>query len=195
MQNDREFRTQGMDSDEIAALMSMALDGQLESMNDEQLAAFLAADPARAEEWQVWRQLDRHIRSAPAMEPPAGFVIEFERRLMREEKRRRLWAGFGVSAAVVLFWCLFVAGATGVSAYLLLWQANWLGETLRSMTYWLAVAASWAQSITAIASALLATPQAMAIGCAYVMASAGILWAWVRFLRRSVRGADILIAQ
>jgi anti-sigma factor RsiW len=193
MQSDWEFRAQEMEEDEVAALMSMALDGQLAGADDAQFASLLADDPALEQEWQVWRKLDAELRSAPAMEPPAGFVAEFEQRLARAEGRRKLWTGIGASAAAVLLWCLFVAGVAGAGAYLLLWQTNLVSETLSSLTYWLAVGASWVQSALALAGALLATPQAMAIVCGYVLAATGILWAWVLFLRRSVRGADVAV--
>lgn len=195
MQSDWKFQAQNMEDDDLAALMSMALDGQLDGANDAQFADLLADDPALEQEWQVWRKLDGELRSAPAMEPPAGFVMEFEQRLARAEGRRKLWTGIGASAVAVLLWCLFVAVVAGAGAYLLLGQANLVGETLRTLTYWLAVGASWVQSALAIAGALLGTPQAMAVLCAYLMASVVILWAWVQFLRRSVRGAEVAVVQ
>lgn len=195
MQSDWKFRAQEMGGDELAALMSMALDGQLDGVDDARFAHLLAEDPVLDQEWHVWRKLDGELRSAPAMEPPVTFVTEFERRLARAEGRRKLWTGIGAGAAAVLLWCLFVAGVAGMGAYLMFGQANLVGEALRTLTYWLAVGVNWIQSALAIAGALLGTPQAMAVLCVYLMASVGILWAWVLFLRRSVRGAEVAVAQ
>lgn len=111
-----------------SALMSLALDGPLESGDQQWLDRHLAGCPSCQAEWQAMREVSALFEQAPMAGPPLGFAIRVERKLEAKTKKRR--QSFGGLA--VLTGSLSLAGVT-VSAVVLIvlgivaWQ--WLAPT------------------------------------------------------------------
>ena len=95
-------------SERITALMSLALDGMLESGNRQRMEKHMKTCVTCRAEWQAMTQVSALLESSPAVGPPLGFAIRVERRL--EEKSKKKKRAFGGVAA--LTGSLSMVGAT-----------------------------------------------------------------------------------
>jgi predicted anti-sigma-YlaC factor YlaD len=99
----------------MTALMSLALDGMLDSGDRQRMEEHMKTCAACRAEWQAMTQVAALLESSPAVGPPLGFAIRVERRL--EEKAKKKKRAFGGVAA--LTGSLSMVGAT-VAAILVL---------------------------------------------------------------------------
>ena len=95
-------------SERITALMSLALDGMLESGDRQRMEKHMKTCATCRAEWQAMTQVATLLESSPAVGPPLGFAIRVERRL--EEKSKKKKRAFGGVAA--LTGSLSMVGAT-----------------------------------------------------------------------------------
>ena len=177
-----------LESERGAWLMSLALDGRLEPSEAEMFEALVAQDTGLGEEWALWQALDAKLVSAPAVAPSLGFVAEFERRRVQVERRRHLWFGFAVGATAAALWGSLVIGLAVVCAYVMFNQADWLGALVYGVAYWSASVQSQTSALFVAASTLFGMPQVRGVLLVYAAVAAVILFCWVQFLRRSMRG-------
>lgn len=175
--------------EEFSLLMSMALDGLLDE--DEQLTfdVYLSSYPALAEEWREWQALDAQLQSTPSVAPPADFLLNFDARLLQQERRQRIWWGFAFGAVTVSLWITVMAGLVALSAYVLLSQPAWLTQMVHSLAFFYANVTSSLASIGATVDAIAGTSEVRTFGLAYLLVSAGMVATWIAFLRRSTRTA------
>ena len=96
------------DSERMTALMSLALDGMLNSGDRRRMEEHIQACAACRAEWQAMTQVAALLESSPAVGPPLGFAIRVERRLEEQSKKKKRVFG-GVAA---LTGSLSMAGAT-----------------------------------------------------------------------------------
>ncbi len=100
-------------SEQITALMSLALDGLLEDGDRHRLEQHVGACAACRAEWGAMQQVSTLLEASPMVGPPLGFAVRVERRLADKKKQRRqLFGGLalltgslslaGVTVAVVL---------------------------------------------------------------------------------------------
>lgn len=97
-----------MEHEEVIVLMMDALDGELSAAGEAELAAHLRARPDLAAEFERMRAVDRLLREAPPVAPPAGFVQRTVRRL--PATRQRLWMGVFVYALFMAAGLIPLAG-------------------------------------------------------------------------------------
>jgi anti-sigma factor RsiW len=76
-------------SEEMTALMSLALDGLLEDGDRRRLKQHLTACQTCRSEWESMRQVAALFEQEPMVGPPLGFAIRIERRLEEKTKKRR----------------------------------------------------------------------------------------------------------
>ncbi len=172
-----------------AWLMSLALDNMLQPAEVESFDALLAQDTRLGDEWALWQAVDAKFVAAPTANPSAGFVAEFERRQLQVERRRRLWAGLSVVVAAVLLWSSLVLGLATAGAYVIVNQADWLVTLLHGVAYLSSSLQIQAAALASALTTLLSTPQVQGMLLAYAGVAALTLFAWLRFLRRSVNGS------
>jgi len=99
----------------MTALMSLALDGLLDSGDRQRMEQHIKSCATCRVEWQAMAQVAALFESSPMVGPPLGFAVRVERRLADQAKRKRRVFG----GAAVLTSSLSLAGAT-VAAVLLI---------------------------------------------------------------------------
>jgi predicted anti-sigma-YlaC factor YlaD len=95
-------------SERMTAMMSLALDGLLDSSDRQQLEQHMKTCATCRAEWQAMVQVVALFESSPAVGPPLGFAVRVERRLAEKSKKKR--QAFG--GVAVLTSSLSLVGAT-----------------------------------------------------------------------------------
>ena len=174
------------DDEQFDALMSLALDDMLNPEQAEQFDRALGENPGFVDAWEQWQTLDRTLHSAPRAEPPADFVVAFEGRMRKRERRRRLWLGVAIGLVAVALWGSLVVGLGGASAYVMFNQSGWLVGAVRFLVYCSAFVQGQIAGILSAFGTAVATPQMQGMALAYTVFALFTLWFWAKFLRRSV---------
>ena len=191
MPHDNEFdAAQDMAQMEFSALMSLALDDELDAHAQAEFAQDLDRYPLLAQEWDLWQELDQKFTDAPAMEPPADFLHTFQLRLAQQERRQRLRIGIFIGAAVILLWVGLIAGAASLGAYVLYGQNAWISDLVQNLAYLNTVTANWVETLSTALGSVMGTPQARTFGVAYLSLVAAIVGMWTYFLRRNMNALD-----
>jgi anti-sigma factor RsiW len=92
----------------MTALMSLALDGLLDTDDRQRLEQHMKGCATCRAEWQAMVQVATLFESTPEAGPPLGFAVRVERRLDEQAKKKR--RAFGGAAALTS--SLWLAGAT-----------------------------------------------------------------------------------
>ena len=95
-------------SERITALMSLALDGLLDSGDRRRMEEHIKTCATCRAEWQAMTQVAALFESSPAVGPPLGFAVRVERQLAEKSKKKQ--RAFGGMA--VLTSSLSMVGAT-----------------------------------------------------------------------------------
>jgi hypothetical protein len=173
-------------AEEFDVLMSLALDDALTQEQEAEFARILSEDSELDHLWADWQAFDLAFRTAPSAEPPVDFVAGFEERLLKQERRRRLWFGASVGALAFVLWGTLVMGLAGAGAYVMFNQPGWLISSVRLVAQASVTVQSQVDMFVAALSTALAAPQVQGMAVAYVVFSGLALWFWAWFLRRSV---------
>lgn len=173
--------------EELAWLMSLALDGELTPEEEARMQELLAADAESAEMWQVWQALDADLSAAPVLEPPSTFGESFNLRLAQWERQQRLRTGvvFGLAAAAL--WGSALVGMVVLGAFVWSNQAVMMGGLVQQVALWWSAIVHFGETIVETGGELIASPQARLLAGGYVVMAAAILGAWIVCLRRSLR--------
>lgn len=178
------------DADELAALMSLALDDLLDEADAARMDWLLAADADGEATWQTWQAMDATLRHAPMLEPSQDFVLGLERRVVEMERRRRLRSGVIVGLLALLLWGSALVGTVSLGAFVLANQATWLNGLIHSVTLGWVRFISLAQMAWSGLVGLASSPQALALGVCYALLAALLLGLWIGFLRRTTRAYE-----
>jgi hypothetical protein len=182
------------DPDRFDALMSLALDGQLSADEESEFDGMLALDPSLADVWDEWQGVDFAFRTAPHVEPPRDFVASFEDRLVRQERRRRVWIGAGIGAIALLLWSGLVVGMAGAGVYVMFNEYSWLTGAVRAIVQTYAAVESQIFMLSEAFTTAFSTPEGQGMAIAYITFAGVALWFWARMLRRSVNDATQVAA-
>ena len=188
--DDRMERKPGLveDPDYFEALMSLALDDELSEAEVADFDAMRAQDPNLANIWDEWQAVDFTFRSAPRVEPPRDFEASFEERLVRRERRRRLWIAGGIVAIAVLLWSILIMGLAGAGIYVMFNEYTWLTAAVRAVVQTYATVESQILMLSEAFTTAFSTPEGQGMAIAYITFAGVALWFWARILRRSVVG-------
>lgn len=173
--------------EEFGLLMSLALDGLLDDNEQNRFQSHLDQYPSLARQWRSWQMLDRHLTLTPAVEPKMGFLHRFETRLEQQERQRFVWRNLLFATFIILIWGGLFVGTVGLGAYVLLYQSDWLGTFVHTVAFYFDMISRWFATVRDALISLVATPQAIGFGLAYLCASIALLIIWVRFLRQSTQ--------
>ena len=84
-------------SERITALMSLALDGMLDSGDRRRMEEHIKTCATCRAEWQAMTQIGALFESSPAVGPPLGFAVRVERQLAdKTKKKQRAFGGMAV---------------------------------------------------------------------------------------------------
>ena len=112
-------------SEQVTALMSLALDGLLDAHEQRDLQQHLAGCAACMAEYEAMQQVSAWLGEAPMTGPPLGFAIRVERRLdERARKQRRLFGGLAVVTSSLSLAGITVAAVALIVLGLLAWQGS-----------------------------------------------------------------------
>jgi anti-sigma factor RsiW len=170
----------------MTALMSLALDGLLPEQDRRRLEQHLDVCPSCRGEWEAMREIETLFESSPMVGPPLGFAIRVERRLAKENRRRRrLFGGMAVVTSG-----LSLAGLTvGVLLILVAAVVAWLSlgdlPSVQQGTNAALQVASGAGLLAKGASLFLgdllaryAAPLVLGLGFALVLLAGLWFWLW-----------------
>lgn len=178
--------------EEFNLLMSLALDDLLDGEEQDEFELYLATYPTLDREWQEWQMLDSQLKSTPAVQPPADFMLNFEMRLQQYERRRSLWWGIAFGGVAVVLWVAVMVGVASLGAFVLLGQPAWLTQAVHDLAYLSANANAWVTAAGSALSSILSTQQATTLALVYVLVSAAMVASWIFFLRHSTRPVDMV---
>ncbi len=174
-------------------LMSLALDESLDAEEHTRFEALLAGDSSRAADWAAWQFIDAELELTPALVPTSGFVGRFETHLTHYEQQRQRRIVWLAASLALLAGAIVFVGTASLGAFVFLTQGQWIGEQMRTLTLAYTSMNLWLDSTVAMAAATANTPQAQAVGLAYVATMVTMLASWVYLLRRTARpdGASV----
>lgn len=171
--------------------MSMALDGLLDEDEMTQFYADIETFPLLAEKWATWQELDQVLLAEPSIMPPVNFVQNFEARLSKQQKRRRVWFGVGIASVTVLLWLSIVIGMLSAGAFIATSQGGWINDQAQSLVYLINGMGAWVQTTANTINIVLYSPQMWGVALAYTALMGGILAFWTRLLRRSTQVINV----
>lgn len=173
--------------DDALMLMSLSLDGQLESHDEARLQLLLAADAALRETWRQWQKVDVLFAEQPRAAPEIGFGERFTLKLeARERRARRRRQALFVSAAVVA-WVSTAAMVVLLGWTLLSNQTQWMNDFVRELVFYPSAAAIWLRAVQTSLGSLIGEPQSLAMSVGYAAAAGLLLYGWLLVLRRTTR--------
>lgn len=173
-------------------MMSLALDGLLDSEESQRLDHHLRTCLACQAEWGKWQRIAQVLQAEPFAGPPQGFAMSVDRALQRSEQRREhilgglMLAGGTLSISALV---LLVVGLT-TALWLAISPAARLAAT-EYLTFTRQFAVLVFQNMTALRDAslaLLPDPTALLLIVVALLA-ASLLWIRLVFFGRSVSGA------
>lgn len=173
-------------------MMSLALDGLLDSEESQRLDHHLRTCPACQAEWGKWQRIAHVLQAEPFAGPPQGFALNVDRTLQRTEQRREhilgglMLAGGTLSISALV---LLVVGLT-TALWLAISPAARLAAT-EYLTFTRQFAVLVFQNMTALRDAslaLLPDPTALLL-IVLALLVASLLWIRLVFFGRSVSGA------
>lgn len=184
MGNDEQFDTQQSAHDEALMLMSLALDGLLDSQDEARLCEIVTADSGLDETWQHWQRMNRLLVSTPRVQPEAGFALRFEQKLDRQMHRARVRNAIIYTTAAMLVWALTVAGLAGIGWLVVTSQAQWMNDFVRELAVYPSALFTWLRAVWTTISAIAGEPQTAALLFGYGLMVMALLGWWFRFLQR-----------
>lgn len=171
--------------EEFTLLMSLQLDGLLDSNEQQQFDSYLEHYPFFARQWQEWQRLHQRMIATPHVEPPPDFVERVGLCLLQGERRRRLWQGILFGGLVVLLWGGLAATLVGLGAFLLFSSGSRLSDLIYLLAYLSSTVGHWFTMLWDSLGAIVASPQAVVMLLLYITVATVLLSLWVRFLRRT----------
>jgi anti-sigma factor RsiW len=181
--NDTDDGAQG----ETLLLMSLALDGLLDGEEEERLQARVAQDAALAATWRQWQRMDTFFHAASRAEPAPGFTARFEAKLEARTRRERVRSGIVYAVAGAVVWIAALAAVLLLGRFVWVNQAEWVSSFMHQVTVYPSAAMIWLQALRSTATAMLNTPQTLAMMAGYCVAAVALLAAWLRYLQRSAQ--------
>ena len=168
-------------------LMSLSLDGLLESDDEARLQQLLAMDAGLRETWRQWQKVDLLFAEQPHAAPEAGFGERFTIKLEARERRARLRRQALFVSAAVVAWVSTAAMVVLLGWTLLSNQTQWMNDFVRELVFYPSAAAVWLRAVQNSLGALIGEPQSLAISVGYAAAAGLLLYGWLLVLRRTTR--------
>lgn len=178
---------EGAEQGETLLLMSLALDGLLDAAEEERLQARLAQDAALAATWRQWQRMDTLFHATTRSEPEPGFTARFEAKLEARTRRERARSGVLYAVAGAVVWIAALTVVLLLGRFVWVNQAEWIGSFMHQVTVYPSAALIWLQALRSTATAMLNTPQTLAMLAAYCVAAVALLFGWLRYLQRSAQ--------
>ena len=175
------------DHSEYLMLISLALDGMLDSDEKERLDGHLDQCSGCRGQWLLWQAIDDRLRAAPVPVPAPGFSRAVAQRLAQQERLRNLRVGMMLTVFTLLVWSLGLVGVcvmTGTLFYTNLERFAEMGLLLGEV--W-AVTGVIGQSLWEVIVEVAPAPTALGVASAYLVVAVVALAVWCIFIQRTTQ--------
>lgn len=119
-------------------LMSLALDGLLDEEGRQTLEAHFAICVLCQRTWAAMQQLSTFLSAAPMIGPSPGFATRVTERIVRQQKRRQLVAGYTVLVVGILLLLAlpiaYMAGSVSIAGGAVTQEPGFWSQTLAILT-------------------------------------------------------------
>lgn len=172
-------------SERMTGLMSLALDGLLDSGDRQRLEQHMSTCATCRAEWQAMTQVAALFESSPAVGPPLGFAVRVERRLAdKSKKKRQAFGGMAVLTGSLSMVGVTVAAVLVIVLGVVAWRWFDSSPTIQQGTHTLTQVASGVGLVGKGASLFLGdlllrygAPLVLLLGIGLVVLFA--VWAWL----------------
>lgn len=182
-----ESSSRAGDHSEYLMLISLELDGMLDSDEKKRLDGHLERCSACRAQWQLWRALDNRLRETPMPVPAPGFADSVAQRLALQERRRNLQIGVILTVFTVVVWSLGLVGVCALAGTLIYTNLERLTETGLFLSEAWAVAGVVGQSLWDVIVELTATSTALGVASTYLVVVIAALAVWCVIIQRTTQ--------
>ena len=175
------------DHSEYLMLISLALDGMLDSEEKKQLDGHLEQCSGCRGQWLLWQAIDERLRAAPVPVPAPGFSRSVAQRLAQQERLRNLRIGVMLTVFILLVWSLGLVGVCVLTGALVYTNLDRLAETGLFLNEVWAVAGVVGHSLWEVVVEITATPAALGVASAYLVIAVAAIAVWCIIIQRTTQ--------
>ena len=168
-------------------LMSLALDGMLDSEEKKRLDGHLEQCSGCQAQWLLWQAIDDRLHAAPVPVPAPGFSRAVAQRLAQRERLRNLRIGVMLAVFTLLVWSLGLVGVCVLTCALVYTNLDRLAETGLFLNEVWAVAGVVGHSLWEIVVEITATPAALGAASAYLVIAVAAIATWCIIIQRTTQ--------
>ena len=174
-----------MQCSKVNELMSLRLDGLLDSITQERLDHHLASCQSCEEEWQVLCELSELFQSTPLSVPAPGFAARVTLRVAETRARQELRRGaFLLSGGLLLLLLLTLPSLVGMTMLIGDLSSPTLVNTgISALISLLSALRSVGDAVALLLSASLSTPAAV-LAPVYIAIALVTMFVWVHLMLR-----------
>ena len=172
---------------EYLMLISLALDGMLDSEEKKQLDGHLDQCSGCRAQWVLWQAIDDRLRAAPVPVPAPGFSRSVAQRLAQQERLRNLRIGVMLTVFTLLVWSLGLVGVCVLTCALVYTNLDHLAETGLFLNEVWAVAGVVGHSLWEVVVEITATPAALGVASAYLFIAVAAIAVWCIIIQRTTQ--------
>lgn len=175
------------DHGDYLMMISLALDGMLDSEEKEQLDGHLEQCSGCRAQWLLWQAIDDRLRAAPVPVPAPGFSRSVAQRLAQRERLRNLRIGVMLTVFTLLVWSLGLVGVCTLTGTLVYTNLDRLAETGLFLNEVWAVAGVVGHSLWDVIVEITATPAALGVASAYLVIAVAAIAVWCIIIQRTTQ--------
>ncbi len=177
--------------DDWTMLMSLALDGLLDSDEQQRLDLHLSDCEPCQHQWQIWQSIDNSFQAPPWVIPTADFVQRVDQRIETLQTVRERRVAWTLALLTILVWAVGFAG-TGLLFTLLIYNGvGWFAETLQWISNAWRTMTTVATTLWGVVVGLSQNPNTINLLLGYVALALAMLTGWGYLLRRSLRPFEV----
>ncbi|MYH61650.1 MAG: hypothetical protein F4148_07765 [Caldilineaceae bacterium SB0675_bin_29] len=176
-----------VDHSEYLTLISLALDGMLDSDEQKRLDGHLEQCRGCRGQWILWQAIDERLRAAPVPMPAPGFSRSVAQRLARQERLRNLRIGVMLTVFTLLVWSLGLVGVCVMAGGIVYANLGRLEETGQFLNEVWAVAGVVGQSLWEVIVEITATSTALGVASTYLFVVVAALAVWCIVIQRTTQ--------
>jgi len=175
-----------MQCSKTSELMSLHLDGLLDSAAQEALDQHLASCQRCQEEWEMFRELSQLFQAAPLAVPAPGFAARVTHRVAKARARREVRRGAVLLAGgLILLLLLALPSLVGMGMLIGdLSSPTLISTGISALTALLSALRSVGDAVALLLSASLSTPAAI-LAPAYIAIALVTMFVWVHLMLRA----------
>lgn len=179
--------SRAVDHSEYLMLISLALDGMLDSDEKRRLDGHLEQCSGCRGQWLLWQAIDDKLRAAPIPVPAPGFSRSVAQRLARQERLRNLRIGVILTVFTLIVWSLGLVGVCVMAGGIVYTNLGRLEETGLFLNEVWAVAGVVGQSLWDVIVEMTATSTALGVASTYLVVVVAALAVWCVIIQRTTQ--------